>query len=169
MKQYFELGKILKPQGIKGEIKLKPYSDDLSKFSDLERVYFKNGDVYESVVVIKARTYKHFAYLALHGCEDRNAAELLRNKTLYIKREQAAKPEEGQHFLVDLEGLELSDENGIILGIVDNIMNTGAADIYNISGENNFMFAAAPGVILEVTKEKIVVDSKRLDEVAVYD
>ncbi len=169
MKEYFELGKILKPQGIKGEIKLKPYSEDLSKFSTLERVYFKKGDVYDEVAVNSARTYKHFAYLGIEGYTDRNAAETLRNKTLYIKREQVAAPEEGEYFLVDLEGLTLTDEKGKVLGKVDNIMNTGAADIYYIVGENTFMFAAAPGVILQVSEDSITVDSKRLQEVAVYD
>ncbi len=169
MKEHFELGSVLKPQGIKGEIKLKPYSGDLSRFNTLEKIYIKIGDVYSETAVLSARTYKQFAYIYIEGCTDRNTAETYRNKIFYIKREDAPPLEEGEFYLADLEKLELHDQNGSLLGVVDNVMNTGAADIYIISGDNPFMFAAAPGVILSVDAYKIVVDSVRLAEVAVYD
>ncbi|MEG2189496.1 MAG: 16S rRNA processing protein RimM, partial [Christensenella sp.] len=66
MTEYFELGRILKPQGIKGEIKFDAYTDDLSRFENLTFAYFKNAD-YERVEIESSRVDAHYAYLKLLG------------------------------------------------------------------------------------------------------
>ena len=109
---YFELGQVLKPQGIRGEIKLRPYTDDLERFGALSHVFLKNGKNYEKREVQSARVYKEFAFLKLEGTEDRNAAELLRGKKIYIDRENAAPLEDGACYIADLIGLRILDEQG---------------------------------------------------------
>lgn len=170
---YFELGQVLKPQGIRGEIKLRPYTDDLERFGALSHVFLKNGKNYEKRQVQSARVYKEFAFLKLEGVEDRNAAELLRSKRLYIDRENAAPLEEGACYIADLVGLRILDEQGKELGRIEEIMQiAGGVDVYRASGpKGGMMFPAAPGVILQKSPEegKIVVDSGRLAEVVLYD
>ena len=77
---YFELGQVLKSQGIKGEVKLRPYTDDLERFGALCHVYLKKGGTYQKHSVQSARVYKEFAFLKIEGIDDRNAAEELRRR-----------------------------------------------------------------------------------------
>lgn len=169
MKEFLKIGQILKPQGIKGEVKLKPFVDDLDRFYDLETVYLKKKNSYEERKVESARTYKQFAYLKLEGIDDRNTSETLRNLGVYVDREHGAVLPEGAFYIVDLIGLDVYDDQGQRLGELKNIMQTGSADIYEVEGDKPFLFAAAPGVILERNLEtgKIVVSKERLSEVCI--
>ncbi len=169
MKEFLKIGQILKPQGIRGEVKLKPFVDDLDRFYDLETVYLKQKGTYEKFQVESARTYKQFAYLKLAGIEDRNTSETLRNLSVYVDRANAAKLPEGAFYIADLIGLSVYDDAGACLGTLEEIMQTGGVDVYAVKGERSFLFPAAPGVILERNLEtgRIVLDGKRLKEVRV--
>ena len=169
MKEFLKIGQILKPQGIKGEVKLKPFVDELDRFHDLETVYLKKRGSYEELQVESARTYKQFAYLKLKGIEDRNTSETLRNLSVYVDRDHAAPLPEGAFYIADLIGLDVYDDQGDCLGTLAEIMQTGGVDIYAVEGEKPFLFPAAPGVILERNLEagRIVLDSSRLQEVMV--
>ncbi|MBQ9941705.1 MAG: 16S rRNA processing protein RimM [Christensenellaceae bacterium] len=166
---YFRLGQVLKPQGIKGEVKIKPFVDDLGRFDDLTCVYLKDHGQYEKREVSSARTYKQFAFLKIEGFDDRNQAELLRNRYLYVDRENAAPLPEGAYYIADLEGCRVEDEKGNLLGTLEEIFNTGGVDIYSVKAKKSFMFPLAPGVVLRRAPEEgvIVVDAARLAEVAV--
>jgi len=166
---YLTLGQVLKPQGIKGELKLKPFVDDLTRFLELPHVFLKVRGRYEKRRVDSARTYKRFAYIKLEGCDDRNTAETLRGEYLYIDRENAAKLPEGASYIADLIGLAVEDETGRQLGTLAEILQTGGVDIYSVRGKRNFLFPLAPGVLLKKDLENrvIVVDQKRLEEVSV--
>lgn len=171
MEKYLKLGKMLKPQGIKGEIKLSPYTDNLERFLDLPHIFFQVRGEYQKYNVQHARLYKTFAYLKLEGIDTIEQAEPFRGHFLYIDRENAAKLPQGAHYICDLIGLAVEDSEGVLLGQVKDVMNTGAADIYVVRGERNMMFPAAPGVIqkVDVAGGKILVDKKRLEEVAIDD
>ena len=167
---YYKLAKVLKPQGLKGEFKLKPFVDDISRFYDLSHIYLKKNNSYVEYPVEKARTYKQFAYLKVTGIEDCDAAESIRGEYIYIDKAAAKKPE-GSHFIADRIGMEVIGTDGTLYGTLKDVMQTGAADIYEIKGKRNFMVPAVPHIVLEINEDKciITVDSARLDEVAVYD
>lgn len=167
---YYKLARVLKPQGLKGEFKLKPFVDDISRFYDLSHIYLKKENQYIEYLVEKARTYKQFAYLKVTGIEDCDAAEALRGSYIYIDKASAKKPE-GSHFIADLIGMEIRGTDGFLYGVLKNVLQTGAADIYEVKGEKSFLFPAVPHVVLSVDEEKrvISVDHARLKEVAVYD
>lgn len=168
---YFKLAQVLKPQGIRGELKLKPFTDDLSRFSNLAHVFIKSKNEYIKYPVLSARTYKQFAYVKLEGIDSIEEAEPLRNKFLYIDRDHAAALPDGFNYIEDIIGCVVSDGKEV-LGEVKDIFNTGAADIYVVNGiKNSFMFPVAPGVILsrDVSQKLIIVDRSRLAEVAIDD
>ena len=171
MNDYFELGKVLKPQGIKGEVKIEAYTDDLSRFSYLKYVFIKKDGVMEKISVTKSRYDSLNAYLLLEGVCDRNDAEKLRGVYLYIDRQNAAKLPEGSYYIRDLIGLEVFDEEGEKYGKVTDILQNGSADVYVVKGEKGMMFPSVEGVILsrDIEKGKMVVCKKRLDEVCIYD
>jgi len=172
MTDYFELGRVLKPQGIRGEIKIEAYTDDMSRFAGLPHIYLEREGVYIKKTVEKARIDSRAAYLKLNGIDDRDTAETLRGQFLYIDRENAAPLPEGAYYIKDLVGLDIivGEEK---LGILKDILQTGAADVYIVamSSGGTCMFPSAPGIFLEkdVAGGKLVVNADRLKEVAVYD
>lgn len=135
MQKRLEIGQIVNTFGIKGEIKVVPYTDDISRFDYLKKVYVKTKKETKQYIVEKARYHKNVVLLKLEGIENPEQAELLKNAYLEIDREDAIPLEEGQYFIVDLIGLEVYTEEGEKLGKVEDIYNTGANDIYVIKNE----------------------------------
>lgn len=160
------VGIILKPQGIRGELKVKPYTDDEEAFRKLKSVYI-DGIEYR---VLSVRTGGGAAYLGLRGVPDRNAAELLRGKEITIPREDAPEPEEGRYYVADLLGSEIVTEEGETLGVLTDVRQA-ATDVYTLTqGEKEILFPVAAGVVEKVlvNEKKIVVNKKRFGEVAVF-
>ncbi|MBQ8319886.1 MAG: 16S rRNA processing protein RimM [Clostridia bacterium] len=161
------IGEVLKPQGIRGEIKVKTYTDspeDVKAF----------GNVYIDGVAYKILSFRvdgnGAAYLGLRGVPDRNAAELLRGKKLEGEREDAPTLEEGQYYIVDMLGLTCVSEEGEVLGVLKNIVNL-SSDIYTLEKNGKeILFPAVNGVVVKVDLAggKLVVNKKKFDEVAVY-
>lgn len=169
--EYFELGRILRPQGIKGEVKFDAFTDDLSRFDTLDFAYFKNED-YERINIESARIDGKYAYLKLEGIDTRNEAENLRGCFLYIDRAHAAKLPEGACYIQDLIGCTVNDTNGVIIGTLKDILQNGAADVYVVkTAKGNCMFPAVRHVVLDrdIKSGTITVDAQRLDEVAIHD
>ncbi len=112
-----------------------------------------------------------FAYMSLEGVEDRNAAELLRGQELYVDRESAVTLPEGRWFIADLIGCRVFDGAGHPLGRLTDVLQAAGNDVFEVKGKKSFMFPAVRDVLLEVDieGERIVVDAKRLSEVAVYE
>lgn len=171
-KEFFELGRILKPQGIRGEIKINAYTDDMERFAYLSHVYVQRAGEMQKMPVQSNRTDHAFAYLKLKGVESRDAAETLRGIMLYIDRTNAAKLPEGRHYIEDMIGLLVVDTKGNELGKLTEIIKTGAADVFCVAGENRMMmFPSVPHVVLltDVEAGRIMVDADKLKEVCVYD
>lgn len=169
MKEYLCIGQIVKPQGIKGEVKVRPFTDSLDRFLDLKKVWLGEGG--DLVQVRAARVRERYAYLALEGVPDRNAAEGLRNVELYVDRANAIPLPEGRYFIVDLIGLAVVDEAGNPMGTLVDIIQAGGNDVYEVRGPRNFRFPAVKKAILSVDLEagKMTLDAQALKEVALFD
>ena len=128
------IGEVLKPQGIRGEIKVKPITCDPERFYDLEQVFFARGDAYQPVKVRSARVDANGAYLLLEGVSDRNQAETLRGELLYVDREHAVQLPEDAEFICDLIGCHGADSEGRDLGELTDVMQPGGNDVYVFNG-----------------------------------
>ena len=156
---------ILKPQGIRGEVKVKAMTDTAEALSAFKSVFIDGVDY----SVLSVRAQGEFAYLSLKGIADRNAAELLRGKDVVIPREEAPDPGEGRYYIADLLGSELKTEEGELLGTLKDIRQA-ATDIYTLEKEGKeIMFPAVKGVItdLDLENKRITVNTKRFEDVAV--
>ncbi len=165
MTDKLNVGEVLKPQGIRGELKVKPFTDDAEVFRDFTRVFVEETPY----KVLSVRTGGGLVFLGLKGVPDRNAAELLRGKQLYVAREDAPVPEEGRYYIADLLGCNLVTETGETLGRLTGVRQA-ATDIYTVEMDGKeVMFPAADGVItaVDVQSGTITVDKKRFFEVAV--
>jgi 16S rRNA processing protein RimM len=161
-----EIAKILKPQGIHGEIKVQLFSNNVDAFFEKGFAYDKQGKRVEYNAI---RSSGLNVIIKIEGVNNRNDAELLRGVFLYLKREDLEELDENEHYICDLIGLSVADETGAVLGTLKEILQHGAADVYVVKGEKNLMFPALKRVIKRVDDKQIVVDSKVLSEVAVYD
>ncbi len=159
------IGEILKPQGIRGELKVKPLLDDIADIKSFKRVFI-GGREYK---VLSVRTDSAAAYLALSGIADRNAAELFRGKEVEALRSDAPPLEEGRYYIVDIVGCAVVTESGERLGEIADVL-PAHTDIYVMKrGEKEFMFPAAEGVVLgaDIDKKTVTVSGKRIGEVLV--
>ena len=159
------VGIVLKPQGIRGELKVKPYTDTAEDFAAFRRV-FLDGEEYK---VLSVRTGGGAVFLGLRGVADRNAAELLRGKEVVIPRSEAPEPEEGRYYVADLLGCDIVTEGGKVLGKLKDVRQA-STDVYTLfDGSRDILFPVADGVVVAVDVENgtITVNEKRFYEVAV--
>ena len=156
---------VLKPQGIRGEIKVKAFTDAAEDIAAFKKVII-DGVEYS---VLSVRAQGEFAYLGLKGIADRNAAELLRGKSVEVARSEIPELPEGRYYIADLIGCEVVTERGDILGIVKEV-TPARTDIYTLDAKGrDICFAAADGVIsdVDIAAKKITVNAKRFKEVSV--
>lgn len=155
------VGVIGAPQGIRGEVRVKPYTEDPAALADYGVLHDAKGERYE---VLSARPNGNVVVLRLLGVNDRNQAEALRGIELFIDR--ASLPddelEEDEFFQSDLEGLEAFDAGGKSWGIITAIFDFGGGDLLELRGENGksvvipFSLAAVPEIDIEAGR--ILVD-----------
>lgn len=161
MQKRLEVGQIVNTFGIKGEVKVSPFTDDINRFDDLKKVYVKTKKDAKLYKIENVRYHKNMVLLKLEGIENPEQAELLKNAYLEIDREDAIPLEEGQYFIVDLIGLDVYTDEEKLLGKVEDIYNTGANDIYVVKDELGKQILL-PGIkdvikVVDFDNEKIIV------------
>ena len=161
------IGEVLKPQGIRGELKIKTFTDYPEDVKAFKTVYI-DGVAYK---ILSFRVGNDgAAYVGLRGVPDRNAAELMRGKKLEGEREDGPQLEEGQYYVVDIIGLSCETQEGETLGKVVDISHF-ASDVYTIEkAGKRILFPAVKGVVKRVDLENqtLIVDKNIFDEIAVY-
>ncbi len=145
-KQYLEAGKIVNTHGIHGELKVLPWCDGPEFLLNFDTFYLDG----QPIKVSAARVHKQNVLLTLEGVSDINAAMRLRDKTLFIDRNDVSLPE-GKHFLADLFGLEVREaDTGNVLGTITDILTPPAHEIYVVQGgERDYMIPAVDAFVLE--------------------
>ena len=173
MKQeYLLLGEIVRPQGIRGEVKVRHYTDDPERFYDLDVVFLKRGESYDEMTVTDARVQGDDVYLKLEGIDDRNEAEKLRNIQLWVDRENAVELGEDEVFIADILGAKAFDTKGNQLGILKDVLTPGGVDVFVLkTPKGTLMFPALKEVLLEMNADegRLVLDENKLEEVALYE
>lgn len=126
-----KLGKITAPHGVKGEVRVFPYTDEQSRFSAIKELW-----VEDSPAVIENVKYQgDMVILKLNISSDRNTAELLRNKMLYLDRDKLWDVPEDTYFVQDLLKSTCIDEDGNVLGKLVDVIQNPAQDIYVIKDQ----------------------------------
>ena len=164
------VGKILKAQGIKGELKVLPITNDISRFKKLKEVFIADSNQYE---VEYARIDSTYAYIKLAEINDRNSAEALRDKLIQVNRQNAVKLPKGSYFVVDLIGCKMV-VNGEKIGTLTDVYDyTGGVDTYEVTLLNNkqMLFPALKVVLenIDIENKTITLNEEKLSEVAVYE
>lgn len=162
MKQeYFEIGQIVNTFGIKGLVKVKPFTDDLERFEELKSVFVvKNKELIE-MQIEEVKYHKNLVLIKFKGIEDMNMAEKFKGCYIKINRKDARKLPEDTYFIADLIGIKVYDDEGNFLGKVDDIYNNKVHDIYVIKDDlgKQILLPSTKEVIkdIDIDNDKIVV------------
>ena len=167
MNEHLKIGVIVKPQGVKGEVKIMPLTDDIGRFKSLKRVLIDG--MMRQITGIKIAS--DFVIASISGITDRNDAESYRGKFLEVNREDAVELQEGEYFIADLIGCEVSTDDGERVGKVLDVTNA-KTDYFTVEKDGKivrFPFLKDLVKVVDVEDGKIVLDKKRFGEVACYE
>ncbi len=149
-KDFLEAGKILNTFGIRGELKVQPWSDRVDFLKQFETVYISG----KPIRVVSVRVHQQNVLLTLEGIGDIDAAIPFKNKIIEVRRADI-KHVEGKHFVADLIGLEARDaDTGAVLGKVTDVLAYPAQDLYEIKGEKNYLIPDVPDFVREINEEE---------------
>ena len=135
MEKYLEVGQIVNTFGIKGQVKVIPFTDDIKRFDELKNIYIQKKNNLESFEIEEVKYHKNMVLLKLKGVDTVENAEKLCNSYIKIDRKDAKKLPEGTFFIADLIGLKVYTDENKLLGILEDIYNTGSSDIYVVKDE----------------------------------
>lgn len=153
--ELLRVGVITSPHGIRGEVKVFPTTDDPQKFKRLKTVVLYNGKEEKTVDITGVKFFKQFVILKLSQCSSMDEAERLRKSELYITKEQSGSCGEDENFVADLIGLKVMTEEGDELGVLTDVMETGANDVYVVrtKDDKEVLLPAIKQCILRVDLE----------------
>ena len=130
MVEQFRVGVITSTHGLKGEVKVFPTTDDPGRFRKLKKVTLYLGSEKRQLKVRKVSFFKQFVILGFEGLDTIEDVERLRGKDLLVDRKDAIALPEGRYFIADLIGLRVINEQDEEIGILQDVLETGANDVY---------------------------------------
>lgn len=172
MQEYLLIGEITKPQGVQGELKLRPITCDPWRFENMDYAYIKEGEAYRKVEIKVRKVNEDAVFLRMEGVLTRNDAEEKRGTMLYIDRANAVELDEDTTFICDLMGLKGVLTDGEEIGKIVDVMQPGGNDVYVFKGKKGeVLVPALKSVVVKVDLEQgvMLLDAQRMAEVAVYD
>ena len=162
-----QVAKVLKPQGIKGEIKVELFTSDID-FIKKQKTFEIDGQTYN---VKNIRIQQKYAYIQTEEILSRNDAELFRNKIISVKRPAQTQEPEDEYYISDLENCCVVDENDKIVGYVESVEKYGAVPTINIllgGAIRSFPFLKRILKDVDIQNKKIVVFKDLLEEVLIW-
>ncbi|HKM04166.1 MAG TPA: ribosome maturation factor RimM [Lachnospiraceae bacterium] len=130
MEELLQVGIISSTHGIRGEVKVFPTTDDLNRFKTLKKVILETEKEKLNLEVEGVKFFKNFAILKFKGYDNINDIEKYKGKSLFVTRKNAVKCQEGEYFIIDLINIKVIDDNGNDIGVLKEVMETGANDVY---------------------------------------
>jgi 16S rRNA processing protein RimM len=158
--RFLIIGRITKPHGVRGEVRVEIHTELPERFHWLERVFI-GDDTPRPYEVAGVRFHKQMALLQLVGVNDRNGAEALRNAWVQIPEEEGIPLDEGQVYLYEVLGLRVITVSGRDLGEVVEVIETKANDVYVVRGpQGEVLIPEIADVIVEIDldNERILID-----------
>ena len=131
--QWVCVGVISGAHGIRGEVRLRSYTEDMGALATFERLV--SGPEHAPVRILSARPHKGGLVARLEGVGDRNAAEALKGRELFVSRSDLPPPEEGEYYFADLEGLAVEDDGGRKIGAIRAVLDFGAGPLLELELE----------------------------------
>lgn len=156
---YIKIGRIINTHGIKGEVKIFPLTDNIERFSDLKKAYL--GDNKIKVEVEKVRYHKGLAIIKFKEFNDINEILKFKDHFIYIDEEDRVKLPEDHYFIFDLVDCAVYDTEGKKIGIVTDVIQYSANDVYVVENEEkSYLIPAVKEFVIDVDihNKRIIID-----------
>ena len=145
-KEYLEAGKIVTTHGIRGEVKIMPYTDTPELLCEFDRLFI--GKDKSELYIERSRVAKNMVIAKIEGIDTVEAAEKYRNKVLFMHRDDL-ELDEDTYFIQDLIDMEVKDaDSGFVYGKITDVLQNGANDVYVIKGDREYLVPAIPDVVI---------------------
>ena len=147
-----EVGKIVNTHGLKGEVKIVPWTDSPDVFEDLEYVHVKSRIENRILHISNIKYQKNNIIVKFRELNKIEEAEPLKNSVLLAPRDMLGELPEGVYYIADLIGLQVFDENGDFIGEISDVFSTGANDVYAVkrAEKKDLLLPVIENVILKV-------------------
>ena len=155
MEDLLKVGVITTTHGVRGEVKVFPTTDDAERFLDIEYVLLDTGKELRRLNIQNVKFFKNLAILKFEGVDNINDIEMYKGRDLWIPREEAQELGEDEYYVADLIGMDVLLENGEKFGVLRDVMETGANDVYEVEMEDgrSLLLPAIKQCILNVDVE----------------
>ena len=156
MEQLLQVGIISSTHGVRGEVKVFPTTDDMKRFKKLKEVLLDTEKEKIMLQIEGVKFFKQFVILKFKGYD--NIDDIIKYKgiSLFVTRENAVKLKKDEYFIADLIGLKVVNEDGSFEGILKDVIETGANDVYVVEcpDKKEVLIPAIKDCILNVDFEK---------------
>lgn len=132
MDDFLQVGVITSTHGVRGEVKVFPTTDDPARFKKLKQVILDDGKQKIDLEIASVKFFKNMVILKFKGIDNINDVEKYRRAQILVTRENAVPLAENEYFIADLIGLAAKSDEGEDLGIIEDVLQTGANDVYVI-------------------------------------
>ena len=152
MDELLQVGIITSTHGVRGEVKVYPTTDDVKRFKKLKDIILDTGKEQLPLEIEGVKFFKQMVILKFKGLDNMNDVEKFRQKSLYVTRANAVRLRKDEYFIADLIGIKVFDEENKELGVLEDVMVTGANDVYviKLNDGRELLLPAIKQCILEV-------------------
>ena len=160
MEDMFQVGIITSPHGVRGEVKVFPTTDDNKRFKKLKECFIEYNNELMPVKACGCKFFKNMVILKLENFDNMNDVEKFRKCKIFVDREHAVSLDKDEYFVADLLGISVADENGNVLWALEDVIETGANDVYVVKNESGdeILIPAIKDCILDVNvNERVMI------------
>ncbi len=154
------VGTYANTHGIRGEIKVYPHTDDVTRFSELDSVMLDTRDGLIKYDIESVKYFKNMAIIKFSGIDNINDIEKYKGSDIFITRDQAVPLDDDEYFICDIIDADVVSDDGEKLGTIKEVLQTGANDVYVVErdGLKDLLIPVIPSCVLDInTSEKRVV------------
>ena len=164
-KNLFPIGRVVKPHGVRGKVKVEYFGDDLDRFSSYREIFIENEtNRLEPYEILEVLPQPPRLILQLKGVEKIEEVEPLIGKNIFIEKKALPELEGGEYYWADLLGMEVETQEGKRIGKVKEIFPTAAHDVYVVEGKRGeILLPAIEGVIQSINLKKRVMKVARME------
>lgn len=144
------MGRIVAPFGVRGWVKIQPFTETVDSLVDYPVWYIGRDNEWQEVAVLETDGHHKTLAARLAGCNDRDAAAALKGREIGVLRDALPEPAENEYYWSDLIGLEVVNVEGVGLGRISEVLETGANDVLVLEGERERLIPFVKQVILDV-------------------
>ncbi len=148
---YIAVGKIAQPYGLQGYVKIFAYSEIPERFFDLKTLYIESDFGMRGLIVEDVQLHNQVVVLKLQGFDSREMAQTLTKQEVWVPEDQKVALTEGDYFIHDLLGLQVSDVNGLFVGELADVLQGAGNDVYLVrNGEKEILIPAVSAFIHQI-------------------